>query len=45
MTVMAEQTSQMQVEEFEEIVSKAPETVMSEFIDGRLGAVSSRWWK
>ncbi|WP_314172670.1 Uma2 family endonuclease [Streptomyces winkii] len=37
MTVMAEHTSQMQVEEFEEIASKAPETVMLEFIDGRIG--------
>jgi Uma2 family endonuclease len=40
MTVMAERTSQMQVEEFEEIASKAPETVMLEFIDGRLGVKS-----
>ena len=43
MTVMDERTShaahtsQMQVEEFEQIASKAPETVMLEFIDGRIG--------
>ncbi len=37
MTVMAERMSQMQVEEFEEIASKAPGTVMLEFIDGRIG--------
>ncbi|SCK27280.1 Endonuclease, Uma2 family (restriction endonuclease fold) [Streptomyces sp. WMMB 714] len=40
MTVMAERTSQMQVEEFEEIASKAPETVMLEFVDGRIGVKS-----
>lgn len=39
MTV-AEHTSQMQVEEFEEIASKAPETVMLEFIDGQIGVKS-----
>jgi Uma2 family endonuclease len=37
MTAMAERTSQMQVEEFEEIASKAPENVLVEFIDGRIG--------
>ncbi|WP_181767512.1 Uma2 family endonuclease [Streptomyces albidus (ex Kaewkla and Franco 2022)] len=40
MTVMAERMSQMQVEEFEEIASKAPETVMLKFIDGRIGVKS-----
>lgn len=40
MTVMAEHTSQMRVEEFEEIASKAPETVMLEFLDGRIGVKS-----
>ncbi|MGW7279755.1 Uma2 family endonuclease [Streptomyces sp. NPDC054844] len=34
---MAEHTSQMLVEEFETIASAAPETVMLEFIDGRIG--------
>ncbi|MFB6553673.1 Uma2 family endonuclease [Streptomyces sp. NPDC056405] len=33
---MAEHTSQMLVEEFETIASAAPETVMLEFIDGRI---------
>ncbi|MEV7032556.1 Uma2 family endonuclease [Streptomyces sp. NPDC093272] len=37
MTVMAERTSQMSVEEFETIASAAPETVTLEFIDGRIG--------
>ncbi|MFF4899530.1 Uma2 family endonuclease [Streptomyces sp. NPDC001068] len=37
MTVMAERTSQMSVEEFETIASTAPETVTLEFIDGRIG--------
>ncbi|SDK50109.1 Uma2 family endonuclease [Streptomyces indicus] len=36
MTLMAERTSQMSVEEFEEIASTAPETVTLEFIGGRL---------
>ena len=37
MTVMAERTSQMSVEEFETIAAAAPETVTLEFIDGRTG--------
>lgn len=37
MTVMAERTSQMSVEEFETIASAAPETVTLEFINGRIG--------
>ncbi|AQS68820.1 Uma2 family endonuclease [Streptomyces pactum] len=37
MTVMAEHTSQMSVDEFETIASTAPETVTLEFIDGRIG--------
>ncbi|MBC9714555.1 Uma2 family endonuclease [Streptomyces sp. TRM66268-LWL] len=37
MTVMAERTAQMDVEEFEQIASAAPETVTLEFIDGRIG--------
>jgi Uma2 family endonuclease len=37
MTVMAERTSQMSVEEFEAIASTAPETVTLEFINGRIG--------
>jgi Uma2 family endonuclease len=37
MTVMAEHTSQMSVEEFETIASAAPETVTLEFINGRIG--------
>ncbi|MFJ5060298.1 Uma2 family endonuclease [Streptomyces nigra] len=37
MTVMAERTSQMSVEEFETIAAAAPETVTLEFIDGRIG--------
>jgi len=37
MTVMAERTSQMSVEEFETIASTAPETVTLEFINGRIG--------
>ncbi|MFC7305738.1 Uma2 family endonuclease [Streptomyces monticola] len=36
MTVMAERTQQMDVEEFEEIASAAPETVTLEFINGRV---------
>jgi Uma2 family endonuclease len=36
MTVMAERTSRMLVEEFERIASTAPETVTLEFIDGRI---------
>ncbi|RLV01553.1 hypothetical protein CTZ27_13820 [Streptomyces griseocarneus] len=36
MTVMAERTSHMRVEEFEEIASDQPETVTLEFIDGRI---------
>ncbi|MGW0737127.1 Uma2 family endonuclease [Streptomyces sp. NPDC002851] len=36
MTVMAERTSQMSVEEFEELASTAPETVTLEFINGRI---------
>ncbi|MFE0193648.1 Uma2 family endonuclease [Streptomyces sp. NPDC058989] len=36
MTVMAESTSQMAVEDFEVIASAAPETVTLEFIDGRI---------
>ena len=35
MTVMAERTSQMSVEEFETIAAAAPETVTLEFVDGR----------
>ena len=37
MTVMAERTSQMSVEEFETIAAAAPETVTLEFVDGRIG--------
>ncbi|MEV5508974.1 Uma2 family endonuclease [Streptomyces orinoci] len=37
MTVMAERASHMLVEEFEQIASAAPETVMLEFINGRIG--------
>lgn len=37
MTVMAERTSHMSVEEFQQIASTAPETVTLEFIDGRIG--------
>ncbi|MET9860765.1 Uma2 family endonuclease [Streptomyces smyrnaeus] len=37
MTVMAERTSRMTVEEFERLASTAPETVTLEFIDGRIG--------
>ncbi|MFD4604061.1 Uma2 family endonuclease [Streptomyces sp. NPDC058464] len=37
MTVTAERTSQMSVEEFETVASAAPETVTLEFIDGRIG--------
>jgi Uma2 family endonuclease len=37
MTVMAERTSHMSVEDFEQIASTAPETVTLEFIDGRIG--------
>ncbi|WP_328872366.1 Uma2 family endonuclease [Streptomyces sp. NBC_00287] len=37
MTVMAEHTSQMSVDEFETIASAAPETVTLEFINGRIG--------
>ncbi|MER7916864.1 MULTISPECIES: Uma2 family endonuclease [unclassified Streptomyces] len=37
MTVMAERTSQMSVQEFETIALAAPETVTLEFIDGRIG--------
>ncbi|MFJ6931691.1 Uma2 family endonuclease [Streptomyces nigra] len=37
MTVMAERTSQMSVEEFETIAAAAPETVTLEFINGRIG--------
>lgn len=40
MTVVVEHTSQMRVEEFEEIASKAPETVMLEFLGGRIGVKS-----
>ncbi|MDT0549890.1 Uma2 family endonuclease [Streptomyces lonegramiae] len=36
MTVMTERTSHMLVEEFEEIASAAPETVLLEFINGRI---------
>ncbi|NBE55503.1 Uma2 family endonuclease [Streptomyces boluensis] len=36
MTVMAERTSQMSVEDFEELSAAAPETVTLEFINGRL---------
>ncbi|MGW2365157.1 Uma2 family endonuclease [Streptomyces sp. NPDC001667] len=36
MTVMAEHTSHMLVEEFEQIASTQPETVTLEFIDGRI---------
>jgi Uma2 family endonuclease len=36
MTVMAERTSHMSVEDFEQIASAAPETVTLEFIDGRI---------
>ncbi|MFM9373473.1 Uma2 family endonuclease [Streptomyces sp. Da 82-17] len=36
MTVMAERTSQMSVEDFEELASAAPETVTLEFVNGRL---------
>ena len=37
MTVMAERTSHMSVEDFEQIASTTPETVTLEFIDGRIG--------
>lgn len=37
MTVMAEHTSQMSVDQFETIASAAPETVTLECIDGRIG--------
>lgn len=37
MTVVAERTSQMSVQEFETIASTAPETVTLEFINGRIG--------
>lgn len=37
MTVEAERTAQMSVEEFETIASAAPETVTLEFLNGRLG--------
>ncbi|MFG7945605.1 Uma2 family endonuclease [Streptomyces cacaoi] len=37
MTVTAERTSHMSVEEFQQIASTAPETVTLEFIDGRIG--------
>ncbi|WP_399139076.1 Uma2 family endonuclease [Streptomyces sp. NBUA17] len=37
MTVMAEHTSQMSVDDFETIASTAPESVTLEFIDGRIG--------
>ncbi|MFE2815366.1 Uma2 family endonuclease [Streptomyces nigra] len=37
MTVMAERTSQMSVEEFETIAAAAPETVTLEFVDERIG--------
>lgn len=37
MTVMAERTSHMTVEDFEEIASTAPDTVTLEFINGRIG--------
>ncbi|WP_030619659.1 Uma2 family endonuclease [Streptomyces achromogenes] len=37
MTVMAERTSQMSVQEFEKIASTTPETVTLEFINGRIG--------
>jgi len=37
MTGVAERTSHMTVEEFEQIASTAPETVTLEFIDGRIG--------
>jgi Uma2 family endonuclease len=36
MTVMAERTSHMLVEEFEQIAATAPETVTLEFINGRI---------
>jgi Uma2 family endonuclease len=36
MTVMAERTSHMSVEDFEQIASAAPETVTLEFINGRI---------
>lgn len=36
MTVMAERTSHMLVEEFEQIASAAPETVTLEFVNGRI---------
>ncbi|MFE1769600.1 Uma2 family endonuclease [Streptomyces sp. NPDC059008] len=36
MTVMAEHTSHMAVEDFEELASAAPETVTLEFINGRI---------
>ncbi|MFC5721999.1 Uma2 family endonuclease [Streptomyces gamaensis] len=36
MTVMAERTSHMSVEEFEQIASAAPETVTLEFVNGRI---------
>ncbi|MEU5837590.1 Uma2 family endonuclease [Streptomyces diacarni] len=37
MTVMAERTSHMSVEDFERIASTTPETVTLEFIGGRIG--------
>ncbi|MGY1436971.1 Uma2 family endonuclease [Streptomyces reniochalinae] len=37
MTVMAERTSHMSVEDFEQIASSTPETVTLEFIGGRIG--------
>lgn len=37
MTVMAERTSHMAVEDFEQIASASPETVTLEFINGRIG--------
>ncbi|GGR69499.1 MULTISPECIES: Uma2 family endonuclease [Streptomyces] len=45
MTVMAERTSQMSVQEFEKIASTAPETVTLEFINGRIGVkkVAGEW--
>lgn len=37
MTVMAERTSHMSVDDFEQIASTTPETVTLEFINGRIG--------
>jgi Uma2 family endonuclease len=37
MTVMAERTTHMLVEDFEELASTAPDTVTLEFINGRIG--------